>query len=210
MNGSEVVAAVREDAQTELDRLGSEKALVAATTANLERTAVLAAAAGAEARARDTFEAWVDDESHDAAHDAFAAAAATEADHHDRVVDRLDDAPEAPDPDALHEYLRGLDDTVARVGAGLVGRSLASSRSLLQFVNFFVNEADATAADLFREMRADSDDMVDRGAELLDVVCEADADYRRAHDAAVEAVEIAYREYAEQLETMGLDPKPVC
>ena len=210
MNGSEVVAAVREDARTELDRLGSEKALVASTTANLERAAVLTAAASAEACARDTFEAWADDESNDTAREAFEAVAATEANHHDRVVALLDAEPDAPDPDALHEHLRGLEETTERVGAGLVGRPLAAERSLLQFVNFFVNEADASAADLFREMRSDSDELVERGAEVLDAVCERDEGYERARTAAVETVEVAYREYAERLEAMGLDPKPVC
>lgn len=210
MNGSEVVDLVREDAATELDRLGSEKALVAATTADLQRAAVLTAAAHAEARASETFETWADDEPHGTAREAFADAAGTEADHYDRVVALLDAEPEPPDPDALHEHLRGLDDTVERAGAGLVGRSLAASRSLLQFVNFFVNEGARSEADLFRELRSDSDGMVERGTEVLDEACESDDDYERARTAAVEAVSVAYREYAEQLEAMGLDPKPVC
>ena len=210
MTGAEVADAIEEETTTELDRLGSSKALVAATTADLEREPVLSAAAAAEARARETFEAWADDEANAEAREAFAAVAETEADHYDRVVALFDADPAAPDSDALHEYLRGLDDTAERVGAGLVGRSLASSRSLLQFVNFFVNEGARTEADLFRELRADTDATVERGVEVLDAVCADAADYDRARAAGVEAVETAYREYAAQLEAMGLDPKPVC
>lgn len=210
MTGAEVVDAIEEETTTELDRLGSNKALVAATTADLAREPVLSAAAAAEARAHETFEAWADDEANTEARAAFADVAEAEADHYDRVVALLDADPDAPDPDALHEYLRGVDDTAERVGAGLVGRSLASSRSLLQFVNFFVNEGARTEADLFRELRSDTDATVERGVEVLDAVCADAADYDRARAAGVEAVETAYREYATQLETMGLDPKPVC
>ncbi|WP_255151388.1 rubrerythrin family protein [Halorarius halobius] len=208
MNGSEVVAAVREAAATELDRLGSEKSLVAATDAALEREAVLRAAAAAEARARDTFEAWADDGGPGG--EAFAAAAATERDHHERVVALLDETPDAPDPDALHAYLRRLDAPPERVGAGLVGRSMAAERSLLQFVNFFVNEGARSEADLFRELRSDTEATVETGAETLDAVCETDEEYERAREAAVEAIGRAYSEYADSLEAMGVDPKPVC
>ncbi|WP_255198461.1 rubrerythrin family protein [Halorarius litoreus] len=210
MNGQEVVDAVNRDRATELDRLGSGKALVAATTANLDREPVLTAAAQAEARAHETFETWATDEPDAAAREAFADVADTEADHHAQVVALLDDAPDAPEPDALHEYLRGLDDTAERVGAGLVGRPLASSRSLLQVVNFFVNEAARAEADLFRELRSDSDATVERGIEVLDAVCADDAAYERAQAAAEAAIDTAYEEYATQLEVMGLDPKPVC
>lgn len=231
MDGPEVVAAVREAAATELDRLGSEKALIAATGADLDTAAVLRAAADAEARARATFGAWADDEDHDAAGEAFADAAAAETDHHERVVAELDAEPDAaggsppdaasdteagPDPgtasgaDPLHDYLRGLDGPAERVGAGLVGRSLVASRSLLQFVNFFVNEGATREADLFRELRRDTDETVERGGAVLDAVCESEDEYERAREAAVEAVRIAYGEYTRQLEGMGLDPKPVC
>lgn len=210
MDGSDVVDRIREDAAVELDRLGSEKALVAATGADLERETVLATAAAAEARARDTFAAWADDEAAAEARAAFAEVAATEDAHHDRVVALLDGQPDPPDPDALHGHLRGLEGTPERVGAGLVGRSLAASQSLLQFVSFFVNEAARSEADLFRDLRADTDETVERGAAVLDAVCGSDDEFERARDAAVEAIEVAYGEYADQLESMGVDPKPVC
>lgn len=217
MDGSDVVDAVREETATELDRLGSGKALVAATDAQLETGRVLHEAAAGEARARETFERWADDEADEDAREAFADAAATEADHYERVVGVAAQVGDAPadadtmqtDPDAMHEHLRGLDDTAARVG-GLLGRSLAAERSLLQYVSFFVDEGDRTTADLFRDLRSDTDALVDEAADLLDEVCETEADYDRAHQAAVETVRAAYREYEASLTEMGVDPKPVC
>lgn len=209
MDGNEVVAAVRDATGTELDRLGGEKALVAATDAHLDAQTVLRAAAATEARAHETFQGWADDEPHDAAADAFEAVAATERDHYERVVAELDGDPGSPDVDALHAYLRGLDDTPERVG-GLLGRSLASERSLLQFVSFFVNEGDRARTDLFRDLRSDTDALVDESAALLDEVCGDEGDYDRARAAAVDAVQAAYEEYAAALREMGVDPKPVC
>lgn len=209
MDGEDLVEAVREARATELDRLGSEKALVAVTDANLETPAVLTAAAAAERRARDTFEAWAENADGPAAA-AFEAAAAAERAHHEAVLERLDGSPDAPDPNPLHEYLRSLEGPAERAGAGLVGRSLAAERSLLQFVNYFVNEGDAATADLFRGFREDTCDLVDRGAALLDELCEEEADYERARAAAERAVELAYEEYESSLEAMGVDPKPVC
>jgi len=210
MKGDDVVSAVRESCATELDRLGSEKSLVAATEAQLDRETVLASAAAAEARARDTFTEWAEDTDHPDARSAFEAVAETERTHYERVADLLKTPPTVPAPDAVHEYLRELEAPPERVGAGLVGRPLVTERSLLQVINFFVNEGDRQRADLFRELRSDADDTVERGAELLDAVCDDDAAYDRARKAAIETVEHAYEEYASDLDALGIDPKPVC
>jgi len=204
------VDAVRGACGTELDRLGSEKALIAATAARLERQQVLGSALAAERRAAETFDAWADDETDDRAREAFAATADRERDHADRVraLGELEASP--PDPDALHEHLRGVEGSVERVAAGLVARPLVASRSLLQVVNFFVNEADTAAADTFRSLRSDTDDTVADGAALLEALCAEEADWERALSAAEDAVAVAYREYADTLEGMGVDPKPVC
>jgi len=151
MDGSELVEAVRAAEATELDRLGSGKALVA----------------------------------------------------------ELDDEPATPEPDALHGYLRGLEATGERVGAGMVDRALASARSLLQFVNYFVNEGD-DRADLFRGFREDTTDHVDRGARLLDGVCGSETEGTAARTAAERAIDRSYGKYESALERMGVDPKPVC
>ncbi|WP_248897835.1 hypothetical protein [Haloplanus halobius] len=211
MNGDWVVDMVRDRTATQLDRLGSEKALVAATDARLDRERVLSAAVGAERRAAETFETWAADESQPEARAAFEAVASQERAHAERVASLADGAVDADtDPDALHDYLRGLDGTPERVAAGLVARPLVSERSLLQVVNFFVNEADERAAAVFRDLRAETDGLVDEGTTLLDACCESEAEWERAVDAAERAVETAYEEYAETLRGMGVDPAPVC
>jgi len=213
MDGDTLVETVRENRATELDRLGSEKALVASTAARLDRASVLEAAIDAERRAAATFEAWAADEADDAARAAFERIASQERDHAERVRDLADDAdpPSDADPesDALHAHLRDLDSTAERVAAGLVARPLVSERSLLQVVNFFVNEADERAADTVRDLRSETRELVDDGAALLDTCC-ADDDWDRAHEAADRTVAVAYAEYEDRLTEMGVDPKPVC
>jgi hypothetical protein len=210
MDGTELVEAVRTSKATELERLGKEKALVAATEADLSTEAVLRAAAASERRAQRTFETWAESEPNEAAREAFERVAATEADHYDRVVAYLDDPPSDPEPDPLHASLRGTERTVERIGAGLVGRPLASERTLLQVINFFVNEADDASADLFRELREETRALPEEGAALLDELCSDDEDWVLARKAAEDAVQVAYDDYAETLRGMGLDPKPVC
>ena len=209
MDGADFVETVRESNATALDRLGSDKALIATTDAALERGRVLEAAAAAEARAAVTFESWADDEADDRAREAFREAAARERDHHEHVVALGDEAAADPPPDALHEYLRGLEGTVERAAAGLVGRPLVASRSLLQVINFFVNEGDREAAGTVRDLRAETDDQVAAGGDVVAAVCE-DGDRAHAEDAAEGAIDAAYGEYADGLEALGIDPKPVC
>lgn len=209
MDEADFVERVQQSNTTELKRLGSEKALVATTAASLDRETVLEQAAAAEARAVATFEQWASDEANDIASEAFATAAEQEEGHYDRICDLAEIEVTDPPADALHTHLRDLDDTVERVGAGLVARPLVASRSLLQVINFFVNEAEPATADLFREIRAETDEQVDDGASVLTEICESD-DWERAERAAEDAIEVAYTEYAETLEEMGLDPKPVC
>lgn len=210
MDGTELVEAVRESRATALERLGKEKALIAATGADLETETVLRAAAASERRAHRTFEEWAGSETNDAAREAFERVAATEADHYDRILERMEEPPAEPEDDPLHASLRGIDRTVERVGAGLVGRPLASERSLLQVVNFFVNEADDATANLFRDLREETRQVPEEGAALLDELCSDDGDWVLARKAAEDAIQVAYDDYAETLEGMGLDPKPVC
>ncbi|WP_135828242.1 rubrerythrin family protein [Halorussus halobius] len=217
MDADSFPAAVRESKATELDRLGSQQSLVALTDADLDAERVLRAAARSEATARETFAGWADAESDDAAREAFAALADREADHYERVVAELDGgggndevaAVSDDGVDPMHERLRDLDATVERA-AGLVGRSLVADRTLLQVVNFFVNEADERRADLFRDLRADTEGAVSTGAELLERSCEGEADRERARETAEAVVQVAYDDYAETLAGMGLDPKPIC
>ena len=211
MTASDFVDSVSEANQTALSRLGSSKLLYAETEGNLDPEHVLRAAAIAEDAASRTFEAWSDDEASDDAADLFASVADEEAAHFETVGDELNDPPQAADSDvpAIQSVLRGFDETVERAG-GLVGRSLVAKKSKEQYTGYFTGEADPQTASVFRGLGDDVDDQIDAAADLVDAVCESDADRERAHDAASEAIQAAYDEYTESLEAMGVNPKPVC
>ncbi len=204
------VETVGEENQTALSRLGSSKSLYADTGGDIDTEPVLEATADAEYAAWQTFLGWVDDESHDEVREAFERTAGEEHDHYEIVLDHLGNEEYEPDrvPD-LHEYLRGLGSTIDRVGA-YIGRVLASKRSKDQVVGYFVGDADPQTASVFREFGDDLDDQLERGEELLETVCETDEDEEQALEAASGAIEAAYEEYVENLESMGANPKPVC
>ncbi|QCW04758.1 rubrerythrin family protein [Natrinema pallidum] len=204
------VDTVSEDNQTALSRLGSSKSLYADTGGEIETEPVLEATADAEYAAWQTFREWADDETDDDARAAFETTAAEEQDHYETVDGELaDDGYEPGDVPALHEYLRDQTDTVSRAGA-LVGRILASQRSKDQVVGYFVGDADPQTASLFRGFGEDLDDQLERATALLETVCESDADWDRAKEAATGSIQTAYDEYVETLEGMGANPKPVC
>ncbi|WP_458186046.1 rubrerythrin family protein [Haladaptatus sp. NG-WS-4] len=202
MDADDFADSVRDARATELDRLGSQQLLVALTGADLESEVVLTAAAKSEHTAAETFSAWA------TSNDAFGRFAEQERDHLRRVREKLDEF-EAADPDPMHAFLRELDDDVSRAG-GLVGRSLVGDRTLLQVVNFFVNQSDERLANLFRDLRADTNENVADSVSLLAEWCESEADWERAHDVAEETIQVAYDDYADTLTGMGLDPKPIC
>lgn len=196
--------------ETQLGRLGSNKLLVALTGAELDARSVLTVAADSEANAHATFGQWADDEPDEPVAEAFAAVAAQEAEHRDRVLDAIDGAYEPETGGAMHSFLQGLDGTRERIGAGMVGRSLVSLRSHTQIVSFFVNEADTTRADLFRDLGNETEETLDRGLELLDERCESDEEWDTARAPAEYVIQVAYDEYEAALEQLGVDPKPVC
>lgn len=210
MDASELHESVREDNETALSRLGSSKSLYAATGGEMEAGPVLEAAADAEHAAAETFQAWADSEDDPEAREAFETTAGEERDHYDAVVGELDGHdPGESDPSAMQEYLRGLDSTVERAG-GLLGRILATEKSKEQLTGFFVGQADPQTAQLFRDLKGDLDGQRVRALAVLDAVCGDDADWDAAKAAADAAVQAAYDEYTEQLEAMGVNPKPVC
>jgi hypothetical protein len=201
---------VESETATELGRLGSSKLLVALTDATLDRASVLRAAADSEHAARETFRAWADDEDDERARALFAATAEREADHYDRVLAALDADHDPADGGPLHEYLRGRTDTVERVAAGVVGRGLVSARTHTQVIGFFVNEPDRERADLFRELKADTEAATEEGLELLADLAETEDDWERARAVATYAIQVAYDDYADALRGLGVDPRPIC
>lgn len=203
--------------RTQLDRIGSNKLLIALTDATLETEAVLRAAADSENAAEETFARWAEAETHPDAAETFAWARDQEAEHRERVLDSLADATDgndsAYDPadgGTLHSYLRERSDAVERVAAGLLARPLVSSRTHTQIISFFVNEADQTRADLFRDLKAETEAELDRGLALLDDCCESEDDWERARMVGEYVIQISYDDYADALDGLGIDVKPVC
>lgn len=210
MDGETFVERAEDAKATELDRLGSGKLLVALTDAELTAERVLAVAATSEYAAAETFHGWAADEPADDARSAFEAVAAQEDEHFDRVRAHLDsfDPPGTPGP--MHAYLRGRADTVERVAAGLVARPLVSARTHTQVISFFINEADREVTDLFRDLKAETEAVVDRGTALLESTCEGDEDWERARATAEYLIQVAYDDFADGLAGLGLDPKSIC
>lgn len=207
MDGQQFLDRVRENERTALERLGSDKALLAATGADLDTETVLRVLAATELFHADAFRRWAEVTDDDRTGNAFESAADTAGDH----ADRLDaDLGAVPDESGVETGVGGQDGDVARAGAGLVGASLVLDRILLQAVNFFVNEADERRATLVRDVRSAANDRRDVGLALLAESCESDDEWERAATAAEDAVAAAYDDYVTTLEGLGIDPKPVC
>ncbi|XVH31439.1 rubrerythrin family protein [Haloferacaceae archaeon DSL9] len=209
MSATDLLESLRTDADTELSRLGSSKALFAETDGEMDADEVLRAAAVSERAAAETFESWADDESNGAAREAFATTADEEVAHYETIRDRLGEDPEPAEVPPLHAYLRDLDGTVERAG-GFLGRLLVTRASKSQFTGFFVGRADPKTASVFRGFGDDLDAQLDRAQELLDEVCDSEDDWERAREAARGAIDVSYETYIEALESLGVNPKPVC
>mgnify|MGYP006291209213 FL=1 len=207
MDPDTFVSTVRDDNETALSRLGSSKSLYAATGGEMDPEEVYRAAADAEHAARRTFETWADEEDGDVAA-LFERVADTEHDHYETVAAKVPDHDPGTVP-AVHEFLREREDAVARLG-GFVGRTLASEKSKEQMTGFFTGQADPQTAQLFRDLKGDLDDQRERALAVLADRCEGDGGWERARDAAAGAIRAAYDEYTESLESMGVNPKPVC
>lgn len=209
MNGQTLVDEVREARGTELDRLRSEKALLAATAADLSGGTILRTIALSLSGLRSTLEGWAAESDAVPAREAFAGAASSLGEEHEWVVAELDVEPSG-DPPVPIPVVRGFDNPPEQVGAAFVGYGLVSDGFLLQAVSFFVNEAEARRADLVRDLRAAAAGRVDDGASALDSLCADNGDWDRARNAATDVVNAAYADYAETLGGMGVDPKPIC
>jgi hypothetical protein len=209
MDGAALLDSVRSGMVTELDRLGSEKSLLAATEARLEPDPVLVTAATTLQTARDGLANWADDATNETATETLRSAAEALTDAFERVVAELDGA--GDDIAALEAPYLSLDATgnIERVAAGTIGLPLVLDRLFLQAVSFFVNEAENDRADLFRDLRAETDAMLAAGTDALDELCAGD-DWGRAESSARAVIDAAYDDYAERLDAMGFDPKPIC
>ncbi|OLZ41873.1 rubrerythrin family protein [Natrinema saccharevitans] len=203
--------AVEESMATELERLGSSKRLVALTDADLSEERVLRSAADSEYTAAKTLEGWADEADHDGAREAFAEFGEQERDHYDRIADLLegDHEFETDGIDPMHAELRSLESTAARLG-GLAGRALVGDRTHLQVVSFFVNEGDESRADCFRELRTETVAQGERAAALLAEITADEGEWDEARAAAEAVIDAAYGAYADSLDELGLDPKPIC
>ena len=204
MDASEFVDAVRSETKTELSRLGSSKSLYADTEGEMEAGPVLTAAADDATGAAETFEDWTDGE----AGETFADAAEREREHADAITDKLDDYDHDETP-AIVKFLRGQESEIGRLGA-LVGWTLAIAEKASQFSGFFTGQADPRTASLFRGFGDDYESTREAALEALDEHCDGDDDWEAALDAATGAVEAAYDEYFATLESLGVNPKPVC
>lgn len=209
MDASRLREDVASERHTQLDRLGSGKLLVALTDATLDPETVLSVAADSEHAAAETFRTWADETEVEPAREAFEAVHEQERDHYERVVAHLadHDPPDAGGP--MHAYLRGLDGVIERVGAGLLGRPLVSTRSHTQVISFFLNEADTELADLFRDLDSETDTELEYGLDALDALCADSEDWESARATAEYTIQVAYDDYADALEGMGIDPRPV-
>ena len=210
MDATEFRESVESAKQSQLNRLGSSKLLIALTDAELDERSVLEAAANSEHSAHETFSAWADGEDDERAREAFADAAEQERRHLELVTDELDGEFEPADGGPMHSYLRGREDTLERVAAGMVGRSMVSVRAHTQVISFFVNEGDEDRADLFRELKSDTRETLEDGLALLDDLCEDGDDRERAEMVAGYVIQVAYDDYADSLSELGVEPKSLC
>lgn len=208
MSATELDAAVREENETALSRLGSSKSLYAITDGEMTEEAVVETAADRIHAASETLASWVPEEGNEDAAEAYDEFADEDADHYEDLLDKLDDHSPGQVSPAQAE-LREADSTLERLGA-LLGHTLVTKKLTEQRTGFFVGEADPTTASTFRGYGAVLDDRVERLVDLLEDACESDQDREDATAAASAVIQAAYEEYTDRLEAMGVNPKPVC
>jgi hypothetical protein len=207
MNADDFLDAVKDEQKTELSRLGSSKSLYADTAGDMEKDAVLQAVADLLAHAEATVEDWAD-ENVGAAADLFASTADALGEAYGTVAGELGDHEQGEQP-AIVATLAEHGNAKARAGA-LVGYLLVAEKKIGQAVGFFVGQAAPGAADTFRGVREALNDATDAAVDALGDVCADADDWTLAEDAAVATVGAAYDDYFETLESLGVNPKPVC
>jgi len=208
MDSQEFADAVREENKTALSRLGSSKALYADTEGEMDDETVLGGAADRAHYAAETFASWADDEDQGTAANCFESVAESEREHYETLVDERGDH----DPGAVlavQGHLRDVSGTVARLGA-LVGWALAATNNTDQLVGYFVGQADPQTSGTVREVSDEQSGAVEQASDVLGTACDDDADWERALEAASATIQADYDDYFETLESLGVNPKPVC
>jgi len=200
MDSAELLDAIEQEGQTELSRLGSSKSLYADTEGDMDTEPVLRAAADSAAAATETFEGW------DGA--VFADAAERAREHYDDIVDELDEH-EAGDSPAVATALTDADGDIERLGA-TVGWALVVERKSTQSSGYFTGQAQPGTASTFRSFGNDYEAIREATLDALDEQCDSKDEYERAAEAAATVIQAAYDEYFETLESLGMNPKPVC
>jgi hypothetical protein len=202
---TDVATHVQDDAETELSRLNSSKALFAMTEGEMSEEPLLSALATRFDAIATVYEEWATEGEGEVA--TVAAEAAETVREHLATIREAgersgDSASAAEDP--VGQALADQDGDAARLGA-IVGEALVTGKILDQVVGFFVGNADPQTAGTFRKVR---DATEERGnaaeAALPDDQAEA------AEAAATAVVEAAYDDYVARLEAQGVNPKPVC
>jgi hypothetical protein len=206
MDGQDLIERLRDDHETALSRLGSSKALYAATDGEMTAAAVRVAAADECQLAARTFDAWAADEDDERATEAFAAAADRAREGHGLIAPD-DHAPADSLP--VYAHLDGVEGTAARAG-GLLARALIAGKRFGQVVGFFVGDADPSTAETARRLRDGANEGREAAVALLGAVATGADDRERARTAAEKTITVAYEDYVGRLEAMGVEPKNVC
>ena len=208
MDATELRREIESEYETELSRLGSSKSMYAATEGEMETDAVLSAMADRAHTAARTFDTWTAETTDTMLADVFGSLAADQHSQAEQIAEAGGETA-VDSPTDLQEHLRELNIRVERLG-GMFAWTLVIDRTLAQAVGFFIGNADPSSASLFRDLRTDVERAGDQAEELLGEICDGPGDWKRAETAASEAIEAAYDEYVDTLESMGVKVKPVC
>lgn len=210
MDAARLEAALEARVGDALSDLGSGAALVALCDGEPTRDGVLRATLAGERAAADTFARWAAAATDDRARSTFEATAAQERDHARRVAALMEAAGDEPPagipsgPGPLHAYLRGLADPLARVGAGLIGRPLASLRTYARVRRWATAAGDGPLRECFEGLADETEASVAAGADLVDASADGPDSFERALSAAAYAVEVVHDDYADALAARGL------
>jgi hypothetical protein len=202
-----ISTAIRGQRTTELERLGSDRGLIALTGADLSEATIRRRLAASDLAVATQFSMWAD-QAEDPAADLFERAATQTREHAENIGAPLETAVDPASEDMLAAAMASQESLGGRLGAGLVGYPLVADGRYLQVVSFFVNEADERGANQFREVRTATQELLDSGEDLLGTMDEQTQTI--AKTAALDLVDAAYSEYVSTLEGLGLDPKTVC